>query len=63
MAKYTVLEKATCEGIISKPFTQIFDKPTWHQKDKLVEEASDLVLEMDCSYPWSGTWGLLAGIQ
>jgi hypothetical protein len=63
MAEYTTLEKATYDGIISNPFTRILGKPTWHQKEKLIEEASDLALDMDVSYPWSGSWGLLAVIQ
>jgi hypothetical protein len=63
MAEYTTLGKATYDGIISKPFTRILGKPTWHHKEKLIEEASDLALKMDVSYPWSVTWGLLAVIQ
>ena len=46
-----------------KPLARILGKPTWHQKETLVDEAQDLELVMDISYVWSGSWGLLAVIQ
>ena len=63
MAEYATLEKVTYAGIISKPIIRILSKPTWHQKEKLVKEASDLALKVDVLYQWSGIWGLLAVIQ
>ena len=63
MAKYTALGKATYDETISKLFTRIMGKLTWHQKETLEEEVLDLALDVDVSYPWSGTWGLLVVIH
>ena len=55
MAKYATLEKVSYAGIISKPVPRILGKPLWHQKEKVLEEASKVALEVDLLYPWSGT--------
>jgi hypothetical protein len=63
MDKCATLDKVTYGGIILKSSTQNLNKPTWHQKEKLMGEALDLALKMDVSYPWTGTWGLLVVIH
>ena len=63
MAEYVALEKSIYKTIRSKPFTSIPTKPTWAQKELLVEEAEHLGLEMNVLYTWAKDYGLLAEIH
>ena len=44
MAEYTALETSIYEQVTATPFTQIPGKPSWHQKELLIEEAEDYVM-------------------
>ena len=63
MAEYVALEKSIYETIRSKPFTSIPTKPTWAQKELLVEEAEQIGLEMNVSYTWAKDYEFLAETQ
>jgi hypothetical protein len=63
MAEYVALEKEIYDSIRGRPFTSIPTKPTWAQKELLNEEAEQIALDINVSYPWSDDYGLLAEIQ
>ena len=63
MAEYAALETSTYEQVTAAPFTRIPGKPSWQQKETLVEEAEDLTMLFRVSYPWANGHGLLAVIQ
>jgi hypothetical protein len=63
MAEYVALEKEIYDSIRGRPFTSIHTKPTWAQKELLNEEAEQIALDINVSYPWSDDYGLLAEIQ
>ena len=56
-------EKAACGTVHKCPLTWILGQPTRTQRDKLVEEISNLALECNITYKWSGNYGLLAEIM
>ena len=60
MVKCVALEKSIYKTIHSKSFTSIPTKPTWAQKELLVEEAELIRLELNVSYTWAKECGLLA---
>ena len=57
---YHELEKSTYETIREHRFTRILSKPPWEQKEDLIQEASDIAVEMEVTYPWADDFGLLA---
>ena len=57
------VEKAAFNAACKCPLTRILGQPTRTQQDKLVEEISDLALECNITYKWSGDYGLLAEIM
>ena len=61
----TILQakKAAFDAVCECPLTQILGRPTYTQRDKLVEEISDLALECNVTYKWAGDYGLLAEIM
>ena len=63
MAKYVALEKEVYDTIRAKPFTKIPSKPTWAQKEVMLEEASQIALECNVPHGWAGNYGLLAEIE
>jgi hypothetical protein len=63
MAEYVALEKEIYDSVRGRPFTSIHTKPTWAQKELLNEEAEQIALDINVSYPWSDDYGLLAEIQ
>ena len=63
MAEYVALKTRIYETIRSKLFISIPTKPTWSQKELLVEEAEQIGLDMSVSYPWAKDFGLLAKIS
>ena len=63
MAEYAALETSDYQQVMATPFTQLPGKPAWQQKETLVEEAEDCVIQFHVSYPWADRHGLLAVIQ
>ena len=63
MAEYVALDKEVYDTIRAKPFTKIPSKPTWAQKELMLEEASQIALDCNVSYDWAGDYGLLAEIE
>ena len=59
MAEYVALEKEIYDSIRGRPFTSIPTKPTWAQKELLNEEAEQIALDVNVSYPWSEDYGYL----
>ena len=63
MAEYVKLEKEVYDTIRAKPFTKIPSKPTWAQKELMLEESKEIALDCNVSYMWAGDYRLLAGIE
>ena len=63
MAEYVTLEKEVYDTIRDKQITKIPSKPTWAQKELMLEEASQIALVCNVSYDWAGNYGLLAKIK
>ena len=63
MAEYVALEKEVYDTIRAKTFKNIPSKPTWAQKEIMLEEASQIALDCNVSYVWAGDYGLLAEIE
>jgi len=63
MAEYVKLEKEVYDTIRAKPFTKIPSKPTWAQKELMLEESKEIALDCNVSYTWAGDYGLLAEIE
>ena len=63
MAEYVNLEKEVYDTIRAKPFTKILSKPSWAQKEVMIEEASHIAPDCNVSYGWAGDYILLAGIE
>ena len=63
MAEYVKLEKEVYDTIRAKPFTKILSKPTWAQKELMLEESKEIALDCNVSYMWAGDYGLLAEIE
>ena len=63
MAEYVALEKEGYDTIHAKPFTKIPPKPTWAQKELLLEESSQIALNCNVSYTWAVDYELLAEIE
>ena len=57
---YHELEKSTYDTVREHRFTRILSKPTWQQKEDLIQEASDIAVEMEVTYDWADDFGLLA---
>ena len=56
-------EKVAFNVVCKCPLTRILGQLTRTQRDKLVEEISNLALECNVTYKWSGNYGLLAEIM
>ena len=56
-------EKAAFNAVCKCPLTRILGQPTRTQRDKLVEEISNLALECNVTYEWAGDYGLLVEIM
>ena len=63
MAEYNTLKETIQSSVIARPFTRIPGKPSWEDKENLLEEAEEMSLEMEVSYNWSDGYGLLAEVQ
>ena len=63
MAEYNTLKETIRASVIARPFTRIPGKPSWEEKENLLEEAEEMALEMEVSYDWSDGYGLLAEVQ
>ena len=63
MAEYNTLKETIQSSVIARPFTRIPGKPSWEEKENLLEEAEEMALEMEVSYDSSNRYGLLAGVQ
>ena len=63
MAEYSSLKDQVRANVFAKPFTRIPGKPTWEDKEKLIQEAEILALDLGVSYDWAGEYGLLAEVQ
>ena len=64
MSDPEVARKNTYQAVIDRPFTRICGKPTWEQKEVLLQESRDLSMIFDqVSYDWAGPYGLLAEIE
>ena len=62
MAEYYTLEASTCAEVTAKPFTRIPGKPSWKQKELLIDEANAIAMSMHVEYGWAGNNGLMAVI-
>ena len=56
-------EKAVFNAVCKHPLTRILGQPTRTQRDKLVEEISNLTIECNVTYEWAGDYGLLVEIM
>ena len=64
MSNPEVARKNTYQAMIDRPFTRICGKPTWEQKEVLLQESRDLSMIFDqVSYDWTGPYALLAEIE
>ena len=50
MAEYNTLKGTIRASVIARPFTRIPGKPSWEDKENLLEEAEEMALEMEVSY-------------
>ena len=60
---YHEIESTTYDSVRQKTLSRIHGKPSWRQKEDLIQEAGDIALECDVSYDWAGDYGLLAVIS
>ena len=58
MAEYVNLETEVYDTIQAKPFTKIPTKPSWAQKELMIEEASQISLDVNVPYAWAGPNGV-----
>ena len=64
MSDPEVARKNAYQAVIDRPFTRICGKPTWEQKEVLLQESRDLSMIFDqVSYDWAGPYGLLAEVE
>ena len=60
---YESVREQTRDAVQARPFTRVTGKPTFKQKKKFLEEAEELAMNFDVTYPWSGAHGLLAEVM
>ena len=62
MAIYVTLKNDGCDVIRTQPFTEIWTKPSWFQRERISKEAAQILLGMNVSYDCASDYGLLAEI-
>ena len=60
---YESVRQQTKSAVQARPFTRMTGKPSYEQKEKIIDEEEELAMAFTVSYPWSGPHGLLAEVM